>query len=216
MAAGRTEDELDDLVGFFVNTLVIRTSTADDPRFTDLLARVRETCIGADEHQDLPFDRLVEALNPVRSTAHHPLYQVSLTLQNTPDARIGVAGAEVCAQILSTGKLLTDVHFDVTESWTDDGRPGGIRLVAHYALDLFEAQSVRSLLEGWVAVLAQAADDPATRVGAFPTPGGWGRSGAAGAHRRGQPTRRPVRSCRNRRTPSRATAGPHATARRRC
>ncbi|MEW2569465.1 amino acid adenylation domain-containing protein [Streptomyces sp. NPDC047070] len=172
MAAGRTEDELDDLVGFFVNTLIIRTSTADDPPFTDLLARVRETCIGADEHQDLPFDRLVEALNPVRSTAHHPLYQVSLTLQNTPDARIEVAGAEVSAEILSTGKLLTDVHFDVTESWTDDGRPGGIRLVAHYALDLFEAESVRSLLEGWVAVLAQAADDPATRVGGFPTPGG--------------------------------------------
>ncbi|MFF2625665.1 amino acid adenylation domain-containing protein [Kitasatospora griseola] len=171
MAAGRTEDELDDLVGFFVNTLIVRTSTADDPRFADLLARVRETCIGADEHQDLPFDRLVEALNPVRSTAHHPLYQVSLTLQNTPDARIEVAGAEVSAEILSTGKLLTDVHFDVTESWTDDGRPGGIGLVAHYALDLFEAESVRSLLEGWVAVLAQAAADPATRVGEFPAPG---------------------------------------------
>ncbi|MFI5530062.1 amino acid adenylation domain-containing protein [Kitasatospora sp. NPDC051853] len=171
MAAGRTEDELDDLVGFFVNTLIVRTSTADDPRFADLLARVRETCIGADEHQDLPFDRLVEALNPVRSTAHHPLYQVSLTLQNTPDARIEVAGAEVSAEILSTGKLLTDVHFDVTESWTDDGRPGGISLVAHYALDLFEAESVRSLLEGWVAVLARAAADPATRVGEFPAPG---------------------------------------------
>ncbi|MEU3511008.1 amino acid adenylation domain-containing protein [Streptomyces longwoodensis] len=172
MAAGRTEDELDDLVGFFVNTMVIRTSTADDPRFDDLLARVRETCIGADEHQDLPFDLLVEALNPVRSSAHHPLYQVSLTLQNQPDARIEVAGAEVSAEILSTGKLLTDVHFDVTESWTDDGRPGGIGLVAHYALDLFEAASVRSLLEGWVAILARAADDAATRVSEFPAPGG--------------------------------------------
>ncbi|MFF3736460.1 amino acid adenylation domain-containing protein [Streptomyces sp. NPDC002566] len=167
VAAGRTEEEVDDLIGFFVNTLVIRTSTADDPRFVDLLDRVRETCIGADEHQDLPFDRLVEVLNPARSTAHHPLYQVSLTLQNMPDARIALPGAEVTGGILPTGKLLTDVHFDITETWTGDARPAGVRLVAHYATDLFEAETVRTLLHRWIAVLEQAAGHPAIRVGEF-------------------------------------------------
>jgi amino acid adenylation domain-containing protein len=167
VSAGRTEDEVDDLIGFFVNTLVIRTNTAGDPRFADLLDQVRETCIGADEHQDLPFDRLVELLNPERSTAHHPLYQVSLTVQNTPNAQITIPGADVTGEILPTGKLLTDVHFDVTETWTADARPAGVRLVAHYALDLFEAASVRTLLDRWIAVLEQAADDPTTRLGQF-------------------------------------------------
>ncbi|MGH3809885.1 MAG: amino acid adenylation domain-containing protein, partial [Pseudonocardiaceae bacterium] len=151
--AGRTDQALDDLVGFFVNTLVLRTDTTGDPSFTQLLARVRETALGAYTHQDLPFEHLVEVLNPTRSLAHHPLFQIMLTLQNAPDPTLDLPGLHTSLQPVDLSIAKFDLGLSLTEQRGNTGAPAGITGLIEYASDLFDPATIEALIARWVRLL---------------------------------------------------------------
>ncbi len=167
--AGRTDDALDELVGFFVNTLVLRTDTSGDPSFAELLARVRETDLGAYAHQDLPFERLVEVLNPARSLSRHPLFQVMLVLQNTPQAGLmmDLPGLVTRREPINLGVAEFDLSVSLRERRGRDGTPEGIDGVIEYSTDLFDRATVESmparLVRLWEAVVADP-DRPISRI----------------------------------------------------
>ncbi|WP_189548250.1 condensation domain-containing protein, partial [Streptomyces gelaticus] len=163
--AGRSEQSLDDLVGFFVNTLVLRTDLSGDPSFRDLLSRVREADLAAWAHQDLPFDRLVETLNPERSTARHPLFQVVLTLQEalTPTLELPGITTESGFTTLEISKF--DLTFSFHEHRTADGHPGGLDIRVEYATDLYDADTVEAVADRLVRLLGDAVLRPEIPVG---------------------------------------------------
>ncbi|MFF0208614.1 amino acid adenylation domain-containing protein [Streptomyces althioticus] len=174
--AGRTDEALESLVGFFANTLVLRTEVAPDEPFTALVAKVRETDLTAYAHQDLPFERLVDVLNPVRSMARHPLFQTMLTFDNvaardTADPAHAGPMPDVAAsgQNVGTGVARFDLMFRLGERHTADGTPGGIAGVLEYAADLFDRDTARGLADRLVAVLTAAAARPDAPVGALDT-----------------------------------------------
>nr|AGS49260.1 long-chain-fatty-acid--CoA ligase [uncultured bacterium esnapd1.2] len=165
--AGRTDDALDDLVGFFANTLVLRTSTAGNPTFRDLVARVRETDLAAYAHQDLPFERLVEELNPQRSLARHPLFQVMLTFNNTRGAAaLQLPGLHVRDLPGTAGTAKFDLLFAFAERRDPTGRPAGLGASLEYSTDLFDHGTAECFVDRLLRLLTAVASDPKQRIGA--------------------------------------------------
>ncbi|MGW1658030.1 amino acid adenylation domain-containing protein, partial [Streptomyces atratus] len=163
--AGRTDQALDELVGYFVNTLVFRTDTSGDPTFAELLGRVRDTALAGYANQDLPFEYLVEALNPARSLAHHPLFQIMLALQNVPRVEFTPPGLRVGDMPLTTATAKLDLIFTMSERHAEDGSPEGIDGVVEYADDLYDPATVETMVERWVMLLRAVVSDPQRRLG---------------------------------------------------
>jgi amino acid adenylation domain-containing protein len=158
--ANRTHEETEGLIGCFINTLVIRSKLTDNPSFRTLLRRVREACLDAYEHQELPFERLVEALQPERNTSYNPLFQVMFALQNAPDTSPDLPGLRVEA-LEEQGQ---SAKFDLTLSMTEGAK--SFEAVLEYNSDLFERATMErfqghflTLLQGIVAAPDQQIAD---------------------------------------------------------
>ncbi|WP_240468110.1 amino acid adenylation domain-containing protein [Streptomyces dangxiongensis] len=149
---------------------MLRTDTSGDPTFRELLARVRETDLAAYTHQDLPFERLVEEINPVRSLARHPLFQVMLVLHNAigdrPRAELG--GLPVRVESAEAPVAKFDLSVSLWERHTGDGRPDGIAGQIEYATDLFDAATAEALAARLARLLTAAVADPDRTLGELP------------------------------------------------
>ncbi|MER6411936.1 amino acid adenylation domain-containing protein [Streptomyces humidus] len=165
--AGRVDEALDDLIGFFVNTLVLRVDTSGAPSFVQLLERVRDAGLAAYAHQDIPFDHLVEKLNPDRSPAHHPLFQVQLALQNTPEAEFELAGLTARPQLdgVETGVARVDLTVNAVETFDDRGAPAGLVLAVEYATGLYDRATIDGFLDAFGTLLREVADSPHQPIG---------------------------------------------------
>ncbi|MBW5420530.1 amino acid adenylation domain-containing protein [Streptomyces sp. BG9H] len=158
--AGRGDEALEELVGFFVNTLVLRTDTSGDPAFAELLGRVRAADLAAYAHQDIPFERIADALSPARSMAHTPLFQVFLAFQNNAAPRLELPGLTVSPADIQLTAAKTDLGMELTEVFTKDGGHAGLRGQVSYRSDLFDRSTVESVVARFVALLDAVTTDP--------------------------------------------------------
>ncbi|MCF1594999.1 non-ribosomal peptide synthetase [Streptomyces muensis] len=165
--ANRTDDALAPLVGYFANNLVLRTDLTGDPDFTEVLRRVRAADLAAYAHQDVPFERLVEAVNPVRSTARHPLFQTGLNFGNADqqtalDLAVELPGLSARVQPVASPAAKFDLSFFLTE------RPeGGVSGLLEFATDLFDRDSAARIAERFTRLLADVIAEPGRPVGEF-------------------------------------------------
>jgi amino acid adenylation domain-containing protein len=160
--AGRTHTQTEGLIGFFANTLVLRTRLDGGPGIGELLERVRETTIAAYAHQEVPFERLVELLQPERNLGRTPLFQVMLALQNAPPGALEAPGLRLEPLLVDSGTA----KFELTVTMTEAG--GELNGAAEHNRDLFDVATVRRLLAGWEVLLDAALAEPERDVFELP------------------------------------------------
>ncbi|WP_030038852.1 non-ribosomal peptide synthetase, partial [Streptomyces resistomycificus] len=158
---GRADEQLDDLIGFFANTWVLRVDLSDNPSFGDLLEQVRERALAAYDHQDVPFERLVELLSPGRTTAYQPLFQVMLAWQFAWSP-IDIPGLRVTPVPAGTGTAKFDLFFNIVPAPS-----GGAYGRLEYATQLFDHSTAEGLVDRYLRVLRQVVADSGTRLGAL-------------------------------------------------
>ncbi len=159
---GRKDVRLESLIGFFVNTLTLRTDLSGAPTFSELLARVREVCLGAYAHQDVPFEKLVEELQPERSLNQTPLFQVMFALQNTPQEELNLPGVTLETLEVENTTTKFDLSFSATES------DGQLSCVLRYKTALFEAATIARMLRHFELLLRSAAERTNERITSLP------------------------------------------------
>ncbi|GAA3219228.1 amino acid adenylation domain-containing protein [Actinocorallia longicatena] len=162
--AGRTDPALADLVGFFVNTWVLRVRLTGNPSFGEVLGQVREKCLAAYDNQESPFERLVELLNPQRSTAYNPLFQVMFIWQNNAMPEVAQDGPSWTVEPVRTEASMFDLSFTLSEA-PGAGPAEPIRGFLEYAEDLFDPETVHTIGARYVRLLEQMVEDPSLRSG---------------------------------------------------
>ena len=160
--ANRQRSQLEGLIGFFVNTLVLRTDLTDNPSFEDLLRRVREVALGAYAHQDLPFEQLVEELQPQRDLSYSPLFQVMFVLQNTAMSGLELSDLTLHPLEIDSGTAKFDLMLYVRET------AAGLRATFEYNTDLFEASTIHRMAGHWQTLLAGIVADPKQQLSELP------------------------------------------------
>jgi len=156
--AGRGHAATERLIGYFLNTLVLRTAVDADASFTEVLAAVRDTTLSAYDHQDLPFEKLLELLQPTRSTAHAPLVQVTINLHNEPGGSLSLAGIDADVLTVDRGTSKFDLSLSLVES------AAGLRAGFEYNTDLFTAATIRIILQQFGDLLEAFAANPQQSV----------------------------------------------------
>ncbi|WP_134663255.1 MULTISPECIES: non-ribosomal peptide synthetase [unclassified Amycolatopsis] len=158
LVAGRPDEAVHDLVGFFVNTLVLRTDTSGDPRFTELVARVRDADLAAYAHQDLPFERLLEATQPARSMSRQPLFGVLLSFYDVPPSEVSLGSLTARPEMLAPThkKFKFDLTFQLGQHKGERGLEGTLE----YNADAFTAETAQLLVDRLTLLLTAAAEDP--------------------------------------------------------
>ncbi|MEU4213054.1 amino acid adenylation domain-containing protein [Streptomyces sp. NPDC026206] len=167
VVAGRTDEALDELVGFFVNTLVLRGDLSGDPDFLEVVRRTRTTDLAAYANQDIPFDKLVEELNPVRAVNRNPLFQVAIGFQNNEEARLELPRLTLAPQPLRSNIAKFDLMFSFEEAYGDRGAATGLGGVIEYNSGLFDAETVQIMGARLMRLLQQAVAAPECAVSRF-------------------------------------------------
>ena len=160
--ANRNHSAIEGLIGFFVNTLVMRTDLSADPSFSSLLGRVREMALSAYAHQDLPFEMLVEALQPQRNLSHTPLFQVAFVFQNAPNSQVELTGLTVSPLVVES----TTAKFDLTLAMENTGT--GLVGVWEYNTDLFDSSTIERMASHFVTLLEGIVANPFERISQLP------------------------------------------------